>query len=73
MFIQTEAMPDTARMKFFPEQPFILRGSRIWGCRGSRDLRSPSVYSILMVSAVTFYDDFITVVQSEADWQVSNR
>ena len=36
MFIQTEAMPDAARMKFHPgEAVFILRGGRIWGCRGS--------------------------------------
>ena len=73
MFIQTEAMPDTARMKFFPGAAVLSSGVAEFGDAEAAE-RSPlavRLFNIDGVSGATFYNDFITVVrESEADWQV---
>ena len=73
MFIQTEAMPDAARMKFHPGEAVLSSGVAEFGDAEAAE-RSPlavRLFDIDGVSAVTFYDDFITVVrESEADWQI---
>ena len=73
MFIQTEAMPDAARMKFYPGETVLSSGVVEFGDAEAAE-RSPlavRLFNIDGVSGVTFYVDFIIVVrESEADWQI---
>jgi Fe-S cluster biogenesis protein NfuA len=71
MFIQTEATPNPATLKFIPGQP-VLQGS-------TRDYRSPEaaaesplaerLFGIGNVSGVFLGQDFITVSKSGGEWQ----
>ena len=71
MFIQTEATPNPATLKFLPGQP-VVRG-------GPREFRSPGeaansplaarLFSINGVSGVFLGGDFITVSKSSGEWQ----
>ena len=71
MFIQTEATPNPATLKFIPGQP-VVSGS-------PRDFRSPEeaevsplaarLFVIDGVSGVFLGSDFITVTKSQGDWQ----
>lgn len=70
MFIQTEATPNPATLKFIPGKP-VLPG-------GTRDYRSAEaagesplaerLFSIANVSGVFFGQDFITVSKSGGEW-----
>ena len=71
MFIQTEATPNPATLKFIPGKP-VLPGS-------TRDYRSTDeasesplaerLFSISGVSGVFLGQDFITVTKDEGEWQ----
>ena len=71
MFIQTEATPNPATLKFLPGRP-VLEG-------GTLDLREPEqaaqsplaerLFGINGVSGVFFGSDFITVTKSAGEWQ----
>jgi Fe-S cluster biogenesis protein NfuA len=71
MFIQTEATPNPATMKFIPGKP-VLSGA-------PRDFRSPEdarvsplaerLFEISGVSGVFLASDFITVTREEGEWQ----
>lgn len=71
MFIQTEATPNPATMKFLPGQPVLENGTL--------DLRDPTqaeqsplagrLFNIPGVSGVFFGSDFITVTKSAGEWQ----
>jgi Fe-S cluster biogenesis protein NfuA len=71
MFIQTEATPNPATLKFLPGQP-VLDG-------GTLDLREPAqasqsplaerLFGIAGVSGVFFGSDFITVTKNTGEWQ----
>jgi Fe-S cluster biogenesis protein NfuA len=71
MFIQTEATPNPATLKFLPGQPVLENGTL--------DLREPTeaaqsplaerLFGIAGVSGVFFGSDFITVTKSEGEWQ----
>jgi Fe-S cluster biogenesis protein NfuA len=71
MFIQTEATPNPATLKFLPGRP-VLEG-------GTLDLREPEqaaasplaerLFGISGVSGVFFGSDFITVTKSAGEWQ----
>ena len=73
MFIQTEAMPDATRMKFYPGETVLTSGVAEF-CDKEAAERSPlavRLFDFVGISAVTFYNDFITVTRNaEADWQV---
>ena len=73
MFIQTEAMPDANRMKFYPGEAVLSSGVAEFGDEEAAE-RSPlaaRLFNIDGVSGATFYGDFITVIrEAEADWQV---
>jgi len=73
MFIQTEAMPDQSRMKFFPGQAVLKTGSLDFQDRSTAE-RSPlaiRLFGIDGVNAVTLYQEFITVTKKENhDWQL---
>lgn len=73
MFIQTEAMPDANRMKFYPGEVVLSSGVAEFGDEEAAE-RSPlaaRLFNIDGVSGATFYGDFITVIrEAEADWQV---
>jgi Fe-S cluster biogenesis protein NfuA len=71
MFIQTEATPNPASLKFLPGRP-VLPG-------GTLDLRSPEeavrsplaarLFAVEGVSGVFFGSDFVTVTKSAGEWQ----
>ena len=71
MFIQTEATPNPATLKFLPGRPVLENGTL--------DLREPAeaaksplaerLFSISGVSGVFFGSDFITVTKNGGEWQ----
>ncbi|WOJ91271.1 NifU family protein [Methylocapsa polymorpha] len=71
MFIQTEATPNPATLKFLPGRPVMTLGTL--------DIRSPegakqsplaqALFSLERVSGVFFGSDFISVTKSDGDWQ----
>jgi len=73
MFIQTEAMPDVNRMKFYPSEPVLASGIAEFGDEEAAE-RSPlaaRLFGIEGVDAVTLYDEFVTVTREDgADWQI---
>jgi Fe-S cluster biogenesis protein NfuA len=70
MFIQTEATPNPATLKFLPGRPVLETGTL--------DLRDPSeaaksplaerLFEIKGVNGVFFGSDFITVSKSDGEW-----
>lgn len=71
MFIQTEATPNPATLKFLP--------GRIVLSEGTRDFRSPAdaaasplaekLFAVPGVAGIFFGHDFITVTKDDTDWQ----
>jgi Fe-S cluster biogenesis protein NfuA len=71
MFIQTEATPNPATLKFLPGRPVLENGTL--------DLREPGeaaqsplaerLFGITGVSGVFFGSDFITVTKNSGEWQ----
>jgi Fe-S cluster biogenesis protein NfuA len=71
MFIQTEATPNPATLKFLPGKPVLPGGTRDY-----RDAESAAesplaqkLFSVAGVSGVFLGQDFITVSKSSAEWQ----
>jgi Fe-S cluster biogenesis protein NfuA len=71
MFIQTEATPNPATLKFLPGKP-VLPGST----RDYRDVEAAAesplaqkLFSVTGVSGVFLGQDFITVTKAQAEWQ----
>src|SRR5499426_386071 len=71
MFIQTEATPNPATLKFLPGRTVLASGTL-----DMRDLdeasRSPlaeRLFGIKGISGVFFGNDFITVTKANGDWQ----
>jgi Fe-S cluster biogenesis protein NfuA len=72
MFIQTEATPNPATLKFLPGRTVLDNGSTL-------DLRAPEqaaqsplaerLFSVAGISGVFFGSDFITVTKSDGEWQ----
>jgi Fe-S cluster biogenesis protein NfuA len=73
MFIQTEAMPDQSRMKFFPGETVLKAGSAEF-LNEEAAKRSPlatRLFEIEGVKTVMLYTDFIAVTKDEIfDWQL---
>jgi Fe-S cluster biogenesis protein NfuA len=71
MFIQTEATPNPATLKFLPGKPVLPGGTREY-----RDAETAAesplahkLFSVNGVSGVFLGQDFITVTRSGAEWQ----
>jgi Fe-S cluster biogenesis protein NfuA len=71
MFIQTEATPNPATLKFLPGRTVMPEGTL--DIRDSRAAeRSPlarRLFAIGSVTGVFFGSDFVTVTKSEGEWQ----
>ncbi len=73
MFIQTEAMPDQSRMKFFPGEIVLTAGSAEFLNQETAQ-RSPlasRLFEVEGVKAVMLYTDFIAITKQDTfDWQL---
>ena len=73
MFIQTEAMPDQSRMKFFPGETVLTAGSAEFLNQETAQ-RSPlasRLFEVEGVKAVMLYTDFISITKEDTfDWQL---
>jgi len=71
MFIQTEATPNPATLKFLPGRPVMQLGTLdMRDVEGAR--QSPlaeALFALDGVSGVFYGADFISVTQKDADWQ----
>ena len=71
MFIQTEATPNPATLKFIPGRTVLGSGTMKFTSREAA-VRSPLAEKLLGVPGVTsvFYgSDFVTVTKDDSDWQ----
>jgi Fe-S cluster biogenesis protein NfuA len=71
MFIQTEATPNPATLKFLPGKPVLPGGTREYRTAGDA-AESPlaqKLFSVNGVSGVFLGQDFITVTKADAEWQ----
>ncbi len=71
MFIQTEATPNPATLKFLPGLPVLEQGTMEF--KNSTDAASSPLaarlFDIEGVSGVFFGSDFISVTKNKAEWQ----
>ena len=71
MFIQTEATPNPATLKFIPGQPVLASGTLDF--RAIEETESSPLASRLFqidgVTGVFFGSDFITVTKDDGEWQ----
>ena len=71
MFIQTEATPNPATLKFLPGRP-VLDDGTFEALSADEAERSPLAKALMElpgVSGVFFAPDFISVTKSEGEWQ----
>jgi Fe-S cluster biogenesis protein NfuA len=71
MFIQTEATPNPATLKFLPGRPVLDTGTLDMPSR-TEAAQSPlaeRLFDIPNVNGVFFGSDFITVTKSDGEWQ----
>ena len=71
MFIQTEATPNPATLKFIPGEPVVSGAPRDFRSLDDADA-SPLATRLLSVNGVTgvfLGADFITVTKADGDWQ----
>src|ERR1700709_1888886 len=71
MFIQTEATPNPATLKFIPGRAVLDAGTLEFASREAA-ARSPLPERLVVVQALTsvFYgSDFVTVTKDDSDWQ----
>jgi len=72
MFIQTEAMPDPQRMKFFPGETVLASGSAEYADEEAAE-RSPlasRLFEIDGINAISLYSDSLTIVREQnSEWQ----
>jgi Fe-S cluster biogenesis protein NfuA len=71
MFIQTEATPNPATLKFIPGRTVLDTGTMEFASREAA-ARSPLAERLFAVQGVTgvFYgSDFVTVTKDDSDWQ----
>ena len=71
MFIQTEATPNPATLKFIPGRTVLDTGTMEFSSRDAA-ARSPlaeRLFGVSGVSSVFYGNDFVTVTKAEGDWQ----
>lgn len=71
MFIQTEATPNPATLKFLPGQPVLPGATREYRTReeASDSPLAQKLFGVQNVSGVFLGQDFITVSKSGGEWQ----
>jgi Fe-S cluster biogenesis protein NfuA len=71
MFIQTEATPNPATLKFLPGRPVLETGTLDLrdAEQAAQSPLAERLFGITGVSGVFFGSDFITVTKSGSDWQ----
>jgi Fe-S cluster biogenesis protein NfuA len=71
MFIQTEATPNPATLKFLPGRTVLPQGTLHMTSmtEGAQSPLAEKLFSIDGVAGVFFGSDFITVTRSGAEWQ----
>ncbi|MGK9054494.1 NifU family protein [Neorhizobium sp. CSC1952] len=71
MFIQTEATPNPATLKFLPGKVVMERGTADFRNAGEAEASplASRLFSVSGVSGVYFGYDFITVTKDDAEWQ----
>ena len=71
MFIQTEATPNPATLKFIPGKPVLPNGTRDYRDADTAE-ESPLAARLFQVNGVTgvfFGSDFVTITKDDTDWQ----
>ena len=71
MFIQTEATPNPATLKFIPGKPVLPNDTRDYRDPDTAE-ESPLAARLFQVSGVTgvfFGSDFVTITKDDTDWQ----
>jgi len=71
MFIQTEATPNPATLKFLPGRP-VLEGGTLDMQSKDAAVQSPlaiRLFDVANVGGVFFGSDFISVTKTDGDWQ----
>jgi len=71
MFIQTEATPNPATMKFLPGEQVLAQGSRelLNAEEAQVSPLASALFSIEGVSGVFLGSDFVSVTKSDGEWQ----
>ena len=71
MFIQTEATPNPATLKFIPGKPVLPGSTREYRAAEEADecALAQQLFSVSGVSGVFLGQDFITVSKNEGEWQ----
>ncbi len=71
MFIQTEATPNPATLKFIPGRPVLDEGTRefLEAEQGKASPLASRLFEIDGVRSVFFGTDFISVTKGEGEWQ----
>jgi Fe-S cluster biogenesis protein NfuA len=71
MFIQTEATPNPATLKFIPGRPVLERGTQDFRSRGEASISplAERLFDIDGVGGVFYGYDFVTVTKKAGEWQ----
>jgi len=71
MFIQTEATPNPATLKFIPGRAVLDSGTMEFTSReaAARSPLAERLFSIPGVTGVFYGSDFVTVTKDDSDWQ----
>ena len=71
MFIQTEATPNPATLKFIPGRTVLDSGTMEFANReaASRSPLAEKLFAVQGVTSVFYGSDFVTVTKDESDWQ----
>src|SRR6185437_13510580 len=71
MFIQTEATPNPATLKFLPGRPVLETGTLDMASReaAAQSPLAERLFDIPNIGGVFFGNDFISVTKTDGDWQ----
>src|ERR1700747_1130628 len=71
MFIQTEATPNPATLKFIPRRTVLDSGTMEFANReaAARSPLAEKLFSVPGVTSVFYGSDFVTVTKDDSDWQ----
>ena len=71
MFIQTEATPNPATLKFLPGKTVLADGTRefLAPTDASDSPLAAAIFAVPGVTGVFYGSDFVTVTKSDAEWQ----
>ena len=71
MFIQTEATPNPATLKFIPGRAVLEQGTMefIDSAQAARSPLAEKLFGVPGVTGVFYGSDFVTVTKADGDWQ----